>query len=208
MRQFLLSIFISTLFFSCHIDRKLRIAIQPYGKFNPELIDSIKNSLQTIYKAKAYVYDPKPLPASAFTTVKTPRYRADILISLLRQDKPDSIDYILGLTRADISTTKRDHTGIVKKPESKYSDWGIFGLGYRPGPSAIVSTFRIQSTNHSRFLERLKKICVHEVGHNLGLSHCTSSNTCVMKDAAESIKTIDFVQSSLCQVCISRLDHR
>jgi len=104
------------------------------------------------------------------------------------------------------SGTKKDKIGKIKQPESKYRDFGIFGLGYLPGSSCIVSIFRLQNTTKENFIMRLKKICIHEIGHNMGLPHCKSSENCVMKDAAESIKTIDKVNLSFCEACIARMN--
>ena len=115
---------------------------------------------------------------------------------------------MLGLIAKDISTTKRDRYGKVKKPESKYEDWGIFGLGYRPGSSAIVSTFRIRHNDRAKFQERFQKICIHEIGHNLGLKHCEFDDRCVMRDAAETIKTVDQVDLYLCGYCRTQIQNQ
>lgn len=145
------------------------------------------------------------IPESAFINVKSPRYRADSLIRILKRTKPSEYDHVLGLISKDISTTKRDENGNVLKPAYKYEDWGIFGLGFRPGPSCIVSTFRLDTPNKELLVERIKKVCNHELGHNMGLPHCTSSDKCVMKDGAESIKTVDHVNLVLCDDCKSKI---
>ena len=206
VRNSIILIFSCLVIFSCSNQRQGQIAIQPFGAFDPALTDTIKNTLESIYKTKVLTYPSKPIPKSAFVNVKTPRYRADSLIRILKRNKPDSIDCIIGLTNKDISTTKRNEIGLVKQPESKYSDWGVFGLGYRPGASSVVSTFRIKNKISDRFIERLKKICTHEIGHNLGLKHCSNSENCVMRDAAETIKTVDFVDLTLCKMCRSKLN--
>lgn len=167
-------------------------------------LNEIAQTLKTIYDMDIAVLEKKALPKSAFTNIKSARYRADSLIRFLKVARPDSIDIVLGLTSSDISTTKRDKNGNIKKPISRYQDWGVFGLGYRPGPSCIVSTYRIKNSSQNIFMERLKKICVHEVGHNLGLKHCIDKK-CVMTDACETIKTVDKVQLALCSTCKSKL---
>ena len=86
------------------------------------------------------------------------------------------------------------------EPKWKYCDFGIMGLAYRPGRSAIVSKFRVKSKNHKTEMTRLRKVAIHEFGHNLGLPHCSDKN-CVMTSAAEKITTIDHEKLALCNKC-------
>jgi len=175
------------------------VGIQPFGSFPQQHIDSVRSAIQKQYGFNVYVLPQKPLPQHCFVQLKSPRYRADKLLKYLKNIRPDTIHYMLGLTKKDISTTKRDKNGRVKKPKSKYEDWGIFGLGYRPGQASIVSSFRLNKPGKT--IERLQKVCVHELGHNLGLEHCTSKLNCVMDDAAETIRTVDAGHITLCVRC-------
>ncbi|NJO88124.1 MAG: matrixin family metalloprotease [Chloroflexia bacterium] len=68
----------------------------------------------------------------------------------------------------------------------------------------MISTYRIKNTNQKKFLARLKKVSVHELGHNLGLKHC-KSDKCLMRDAEETIKTVDYVDLILCDKCKQRI---
>ena len=144
------------------------------------------------------------LPKSAFINVKSPRYRADTLLKFLLRTKSDTIGHVIGLTNKDISTTKRDNWNRIKKPEYKYADWGIFGLAYVPGESCVVSTKRLYTTNRTTYKNRIKKVCIHEFGHNLGLPHCPTK-TCVMQDAVEKMSTVDNATTHYCPLCIEQL---
>jgi archaemetzincin len=203
MRVYLLTSLAFLLFWSCTTRASKVVAIQPYENISLSLIDTLKLTIEKTYRVKTVVFKPKTLPKESFINIKSPRYRADILIEILKREKPDSVDYILGVTTQDISFTKRQKNGAVKEPASKYSDWGIFGLGFRPGPSSIVSTYRLRADNQTLSTARVKKVTIHEVGHNLGLKHC-EVESCVMADAAESIKTIDRVNPTLCPRCNKR----
>ena len=86
----------------------------------------------------------------------------------------------------------------------KYRDFGVFGLGYVGGPSCVVSTHRLGHSDRPRFFDRLKKIVVHELGHNRALPHCTDT-ACVMRDAVERMSSIDAAAASFCAVCLQRL---
>ena len=185
---------------------EIKIGLRPYNEFSSSLTDTLVKSLQNTYNATVIILPERQLPVKAFVEIKTPRYRADSLLVDLKVSMPENLDYILGLTHADISTTKRDKTGKILKPVSKYTDWGVFGLGYRPGPSSVVSTYRLQSPDYAVFISRFKKVCIHEVGHNLGLKHCPTPG-CVMMDAVEKIQTVDSAGYELCEKCL-RIIHR
>jgi archaemetzincin len=184
----------------CSSDNRLTIGIQPYGNIEKSLIDSVSRAFTVEYNADVIVLPRQPVPAHTFVNLKSPRYRADKIIHHLKDVKPDSLDHIIAITDVDISTTKKDWTGNTLKPKTKYEDWGVFGLGYMPGQSCLVSTFRTQKTSRKNFMLRMKKISLHEVGHNLGLDHCDSKR-CVMRDAVESISTVDNVDAQLCDKC-------
>ena len=110
--------------------QKIKIGIQPYANVDSAIIDTIAKALKNAYHAEVIILVKRALPENAFINIKSARYRADSLLRDLIKNKPDSIDYIIGLTSNDISTTKRDNQGRVKQPFSKYTDWGVFGLGF------------------------------------------------------------------------------
>jgi len=198
-------ILVSILFTACTDESPTKVLIQPYGDIDPELVIEAQNSITNTYGFHVYVADNIKLPSQAFINVKSPRYRADSLLRFQKRNKPDTVDFVIGLTNKDISTSKRDHDGNILSPAWKYQDWGVFGLGYRPGCSSIVSTFRLHGLNRAHLIERLRKVFNHELGHNLGLKHCDHGEHCVMRDAAETIKTVDFVSDTLCNYCKGRL---
>jgi archaemetzincin len=144
------------------------------------------------------------LPKQAFVTIKSPRYRADSIITIQNRTINDSLDFVLGLTHKDISITKHDIKGNIKEPKWKYNDFGVMGLAYCPGKSSIVSSFRLKHKDKYLEFSRLKKVVIHEFGHNLGLPHCPNKH-CVMTSAAEKISTIDNEKMELCEKCKRQL---
>ncbi len=180
------------------------VAIQPLGKVPQAQLDLVKAALDSVYQVKVVLLPAKLPYKNAFTNFKGPRYRADTTIAMLRREKPDSIDYVIGIIAADICITKYAADGSIKKPAYKYTDFGIFGLGYRPGTSCVVSTHRLGDFNKPLTKDRLAKVCVHELGHNFGLPHCPDKK-CVMTDAVESIATVDNALLRLCDKCKNKL---
>ena len=202
MNRFII-IIVTLLLLSCS-SKPNYIGIQPYGKIDGKIIDSITGILKRTYNLKIVTLKDRKLPKNAFVNIKSPRYRADSLLIDLVQNRPDSIDYILGITSKDISTTKRDSKGNIRQPELKYLDWGIFGLGYKPGVSCVISTHRLKNGKSDLLISRVQKIAVHEIGHNMGLDHCETEK-CVMQDAVETITTVDSEGFELCEKCYKKL---
>lgn len=201
---FLLLLFIS---FGCtkSVDSDTQVLVKIYSGTPKAERDTIVSVLEKIYGVKTTVKDNCTLYDKAFVQLKSPRYRADSIIKFQNKERIGTIDYVFGLTSKDISTTKKESSGNIKKPEYKYADWGIMGLAYCPGRSCIVSTFRIQNNDKALYFNRLKKVTVHEFGHNLGLPHCPDES-CVMTDAVESIATVDKAKLALCKKCSEKIN--
>ena len=140
------------------------VRIQPYEGFSLVLADSLADACRQIFQ-NVVVGSVRALPVSSFNKARN-RYRADILIESLARFA-DKETVVIGLTHHDISTTK-----------APYPDWGVMGLGYQPGSSCVVSTYRFKRKN----LNELYKVALHELGHNSGLPHCEDDH-CYMRDA-------------------------
>ena len=177
-------------------NEKLKIAILSFEGFDERLLEVAKNEIEAFYHSEASFLEKALLPDTAYYPPRN-RYRAEKLIAWQKAHKPDSVDIILGLTASDISTTK-----------GEYEDWGILGLAYRPGVSCVVSTFRLKKSvaDNAHFEERFAKVVLHELGHNLGISHCKSSEICLMQDACGTIKTIDKEEKILCEKCAGQIE--
>ena len=71
----------------------------------------------------------------------------------------------------------------------------------------MISTFRLRrrarDADHVEF--RVVTTAVHEVGHTLGLEHCTEP-VCVMRDAEGSIRTVDTSDGHIGPQCRAELD--
>lgn len=162
------------------------IYIQPLGQVNKEYVSYVKKSMEDFYGYKVVVKNSRKLTNDILADSKT-RYEASKIL-----EKYNSSSNLLIVTEKDIAYRKSD----------KFPEWGIFGLGYRPGTTCIVSTFRLhKNVSKEKMLERFEKVALHEVGHNIGLKHCTNNKQCLMNDAGGTIKQVDLEKKSFCSKC-------
>jgi len=81
----------------------------------------------------------------------------------------------------------------------------VFGQAQLDGPVAVLSLARLRQEfyglppNRVLFLARVRKETLHEVGHTLGLTHC-SDRQCTMS-LSTSIQQLDAKGSWYCETC-------
>jgi archaemetzincin len=181
-------IFIS-LIFSCEKSKdnvvksgkEIMILIQPFEDVKPKQLTEISENIRKIYP-NIKVLKPIKFPENTYYQPRN-RYRADSIIKYLRTKTPENC-VTLALTNKDISVTK-----------GKVADFGVMGLGYRPGNACVASTFRLNAENKS---EQFYKVAIHELGHTQGLKHCPEK-TCFMRDAEGKNPTNE--EKDFCQNC-------
>jgi len=123
------------------------VGIVPYKGMAPDKVDTISKVISNFYDVKIVVLPERKLYKEAYTAVKLPRYRADSIIRIQKRADLDTLDYVLGLTNSDISITKYDTNGNIRKPESRYRDFGIMGLWDWHIVPAIVRSYRLTGYN-------------------------------------------------------------
>ena len=170
------------------------IFIQPLGYVKPAYIKHIEQSVRNFYGYPCTVKTEQPLTTDLLAASKK-RYEASKILAKFK-----SRENILIITEKDIATINE---------ERKSKEWGIFGLGYRPGSTCVISTFRIRkNASEKLILERLQKIVLHEIGHNLGLNHCTYDSHCLMNAANGTIKQVDKEKIWLCKKCCNQIKRK
>lgn len=181
---FFLSLIITSAF-SQNNKTKASINIQTLGSVNQSYVNEVKKTLESFYGVKAIIKSRLEFSDDILSPSKT-RYDASKILH-----KYNSNDVLLILTEKDITHKKG------KNPE-----WGIFGLGFCPGKTCVISTFRLyKNANQDKMIERLSKVAVHEIGHNMGLGHCTNDDKCLMNDAGGTIKQVDNERIWFCDRC-------
>ena len=93
--------------------------------------------------------------------------------------------------------------GLTDQAMHDEQHWWLYGKG---GQVAIVSTahlwaeYDVPGQADPLFRERLAKVGVHELGHNLGFQHCDDSQ-CVMKFSTE-LYMLDATRPIFCRACM------
>ena len=109
---------------------------------------------------------------------------------------------IIGIIDADIKSKKRNYVFGITRTKNRLS---LVDDGFLDRPRlALISLYRLRESfylrpeNKTLFKERLFKITIHEIGHQLGLKKC--ENDCIMK-CKHTITEVDEKSSQFCEKC-------
>jgi archaemetzincin len=157
------------------------------------ILDEVKDHVERAFGMPARIRQVEEKPPDAFDAARG-QYSSTKILRWLLQDVPAHAGKILAITDVDLYI-----------PVLTF----VFGEAQVGGKGAVVSTARLRvdltglpSPAH-RFLARLVKECVHELGHTFGLMHCSVSR-CVMS-RSNTILEVDAKRSDLCKTCRSSL---
>lgn len=162
-------------------ETSITIFVQPFDDIPSDYVNDIADEIKKVYP-KVKILQSINLPENSYYKPRN-RYRADSLIQFL-SERTEKNFVTIGITSKDISSTK-----------GKIKDFGVMGLGFRPGKACVASTFRL---NKTKVGEQLFKVAIHELGHTQGLSHC-HEKTCFMRDAEGKNHTDE--EKNFCKKC-------
>ncbi|MCP4748116.1 MAG: hypothetical protein GY874_18575 [Desulfobacteraceae bacterium] len=75
----------------------------------------------------------------------------------------------------------------------------VYGESQLGGRAAVVSLSRLLHADPQVTFQRIAKICLHEVGHLLGLEHCREIG-CLMR-FSKQLDQLDELFSGFCSAC-------
>ncbi len=171
----------------------MKLGILRIGKIDSHVTSRIQENLTIIFPKSTCTLIPETLSVPEETFNKTrQQYSSNSILSRIRNyaKKDITIDKILGIVDIDIFV-----------PNLNF----VFGEAEYPGKAALISLWRLkpefyeQPSNNELLIERSTKEAVHELGHTLGLKHC-SNPFCVMY-FSNSIFETDRKQSLFCSKC-------
>jgi archaemetzincin len=176
----------------------MRIGLLCAYNVDPSIADRLRDRLLTSFQEVecTLLTETLVIPSGALDETRG-QYRSNVILRSVdeqatRQTAPERI---LGVVDVDIFV-----------PPLSF----VFGEAECPGRAALISLFRLrpefygQRPDVEAFLERVEKEAVHEIGHTLGLKHC-SNPFCVMH-FSNSIFDTDRKQSLFCGRCQRKIE--
>lgn len=151
----------------------MRIAVVSVGFVDKAVLNAVQRGLLLSFGSEIVcdvLEENLPIPRDAYNAVRCQYHSSKMLRVIRNYAEKHDIDVVLGVTEMDLYV-----------PFLNF----VFGEAECPGRAAVISLCRLrpefygQSSDWELFIERVVKESVHEVGHALGLGHC-SSVFCVM----------------------------
>lgn len=168
------------------------IAFQPLDGYNVQETDSVVKEISLFFNKKVIVLSPIEIPQTFINPIVN-QYSSDSIVQFLSRLQNDTIVEIVGLTHKPVFTIKDGKPG-------PYFLEDIFGMGYQPGNSCVVSDFKFSTPDISSYNHRLKTVIIHEIGHNMGLPHCNDEK-CVMSENNGNVLRLDKSVTEFCAKC-------
>jgi archaemetzincin len=172
-----------------------KIVLLPIDEVEGTVLDSLEQDLEKIFGCIVERHNAVYVPGDSFNPARGQYDSSRILNKLPSLLEAEKRDIVLGIIDVDLYAEGLNF---------------VFGEAEPGGHFAVISLSRLRQSfyslpeNKAIFLERARKESVHELGHVLGLAHCSNSE-CVMH-FSNSLSDTDRKRSSFCSECRARLE--
>ena len=164
------------------------LSVQPFGDIDEATLQEVARCTSDRFGFSTRVDPAQPAPMFAWDERRR-QYSSFELLRTLLTAAPDA-DRVLGITELDLFI-----------PALTF----VFGQAQLDGRIALVSLARLRQgfygmpADEELFKARVRKEVTHELGHTLGLIHCSES-FCAMK-LSTGILQVDIKEDRLCDGC-------
>ncbi len=134
---------------------------------------------------------PTPIPVKAYDWRRAQLVSDIVLEEYAKLRRSLQADLLLALVAAD-----------AYSPGLNF----VFGHANPREGVAVVYTARLEDEDHTRYRNRLLKEALHELGHLLGLNHCTNPH-CAMS-FSNTLAEVDYKKPMYCRNCAEKLRRR
>jgi archaemetzincin len=160
----------------------MKVTIVPIGNVEEAILKSIAVEISQIFNSQITIAPRKKVPNSAYNP-KRGQFNAHEFIEMAKQEEGEKT---LAITHVDIYARNMNF---------------VFGQAELNGKACVVSTYRLRAELglDGLLIKRACKEAIHELGHTLGLQHC-SDKSCVMCFSS-NIEGVDAKNASFCSTC-------
>lgn len=197
-----LILFVAYTVFSEASAQRLKIAFVNIGEVQADHISIAEEAILDFYHAKVKAH---------FTSLEI---KEEMLSRSWKEDKPQSLMVLnaqaVNLQLADVQSSKYDlvlgitDSALTIGEELISEKMLIRGLAGDTLDVATISTYKLknESEDAEDFAANLTKVVRHEIGHVLGLPHCSESEQCLMVFGYQFENMIP----EFCSFCLDKLD--
>ena len=169
------------------------IAISPIGDVGVDHILPARGEIERIFEFRTEII---PLIDDLSFAYHEDRdqYHSTAILEKLTALSPPHVVKVLGIAQVDLFIPILTH---------------VFGEAQLGGTACVVSTFRLNESRSGltiapRYMERIVKEAIHELGHTFNLRHCPE-HTCIMHYCRNE-EDVDRKSGQLCRYCIIMLE--
>lgn len=171
----------------------MKIGVLQIGEVDSLVVNRVCENVDVAFgeKKTEIITKTQQIPREAYSEQRQ-QYRSDIMLKTIRDyaEKEAGYDSVLGIVDVDIFVPRMSF---------------VFGQAEVSGRVALISLWRLKPEFYKRtpslevVIQRATKEAIHELGHTLGLKHC-SNPYCVMY-FSNSIFETDRKRSLFCDRC-------
>jgi len=164
------------------------IIISPIGEFSSELIEAVAGEIKRVF---GFATDTASVLQDIIFALDKNRnqYHSTLILEKLAANRPAGAIRVIAIAQVDLFIPILTH---------------VYGEAQLGGAACVVSTYRLNEgrsgTNISqKFIDRIVKEVIHELGHTFKLRHCPE-HTCIMHYCRNE-EDVDRKSDQLCRYC-------